>query len=124
MNTAVRSALNLVIQQINAVAIRFLSYFQIWTPTLSLKERQRLLKKAAKRMKEQPRVQRVVMPSKPITDPSFGYVNSALTDVSATWKKHSTGVNNAGLFNNPNADRKNDKESGGEVPTQKIRRVQ
>ena len=75
-------------------------------------------------MKEQPRVQRVVMPSKPITDPSFGYVNSALTDVSATWKKHSTGVNNAGLFNNPNADRKNDKESGGEVPTQKIRRVQ
>ena len=124
MNTTVRSALNLVIQQISAVMMRFLSYFQIWTPTLSLKERQRLLKKAAKRMKEQPRVQRVVMPSKPITDPSFGYVNSALTDVSATWKKHSTGVNNAGLFNNPNADRKNDKESGGEVPTQKIRRVQ
>jgi hypothetical protein len=124
MNTTVRSALNLVIQQINAVMMRFLSYFQIWTPTLSIKERQRLLKKAAKRMKEQPRVQRVVMPSKLITDPSFGYVNSALTDVSATWKKHSTGVNNAGLFNNPNADRKNDKESGGEVPTQKIRRVQ
>ena len=124
MNTTVRSALNLVIQQINAVMMRFLSYFQIWTPTLSLKERQRLLKKAAKRMKEQPKVQRVVMPSKLITDPSFGYVNSALTDVSATWKKHSTGVNNAGLFNNPNADRKNDKESGGEVPTQKIRRVQ
>jgi hypothetical protein len=124
MNTAVRFALNLVIQQISAVTIRFLSYFQIWTPTLSLKERQRLLRKAARRIKEQPKVQRVVMPSKPITDPSFGYVNSALTDVSATWKKHSTGVNNAGLFNNPNADRKNDKESGGEVPTQKIRRVQ
>jgi hypothetical protein len=124
MNTAVRFALNLVIQRISAVTIRFLSYFQIWTPTLSLKERQRLLRKAARRIKEQPKVQRVVMPSKPITDPSFGYVNSALTDVSATWKKHSTGVNNAGLFNNPNADRKNDKESGGEVPTQKIRRVQ
>jgi len=124
MNTTVRSALNLVIQQISAVMMRFLSYFQIWTPTLSIKERQRLLKKAAKRMKEQPKVQRVVMPSKLITDPSFGYVNSALTDVSATWKKHSTGVNNAGLFNNPNADRKNNKESGGEVPTQKIRRVQ
>jgi hypothetical protein len=124
MNTAVRSALNLVIQQISAVMIRFLSYFQIWTLTLSLKERQRLLRKAARRIKEQPKVQKVVMPSKPITDPSFGYVNSALTDVSATWKKHSTGVNNAGLFNNPNADRKNDKESGGEVPTQKIRRVQ
>ena len=75
-------------------------------------------------MKEQPKVQRVVMPSKPITDPSFGYVNSALTDVSVTWKKHLTGVNNAGLFNNPNADRKNDKESGAEVPPQKIRRVQ
>ena len=124
MNTTVRSALNLVIQQINAVMMRFLSYFQIWTPTLSIKERQRLLKKAAKRMKEQPKVQRVVMPSKLITDPSFGYVNSALTNVQDTWKKHSTGVKNAGLFNNPNADRKNDKESGGEVPTQKIRRVQ
>ena len=124
MTSIVRSALNLVIPHLNVVMIRFLSYFQIWTPTLSLKQRQRLLRKAAKRMKEQPKVQRVVMPSKPITDPSFGYVNSALTDVSATWKKHSTGVNNAGLFNNPNADRKNDKESGGEVPTQKIRRVQ
>jgi hypothetical protein len=51
-------------------------------------------------------------------------VNSALTNVQDTWKKHSTGVKNAGLFNNPNADRKNDKESGGQVPTQKIRRVQ
>ena len=124
MTSIVRSALNLVIQHLNVVMIRFLSYFQIWTPTLSLKQRQRLLRKAAKRMKEQPKVQRVVMPSKPITDPSFGYVNSALTDVSATWKKHLTGVNNAGLFNNPNADRKNDKESGTEMPTQKIRRVQ
>jgi len=124
MTSIVRSALNLVIQHLNVVMIRFLSYFQIWTPTLSLKQRQRLLRKAAKRMKEQPKVQRVVMPSKPITDPSFGYVNSALTDVSATWKKHLTGVNNAGLFNNPNADRKNDKESGTEMPPQKIRRVQ
>ena len=124
MSNIVHSALNLVTHHTNAVMIRFLSYFQIWTPTLSLKQRQRLLRKAARRMKEQPKVQRVVMPSKPITDPSFGYVNSALTDVSVTWKKHLTGVNNAGLFNNPNADRKNDKESGAEVPTQKIRRVQ
>jgi hypothetical protein len=124
MTSIVRSALNLVIQHSSVAMIRFLSYFQIWTPTLSLKQRQRLLRKAAKRMKEQPKVQRVVMPSKPITDPSFGYVNSALTDVSVTWKKHLTGVNNAGLFNNPNADRKNDKESGAEVPPQKIRRVQ
>ena len=87
MNTAVRFALNLVIQQISAVMIRFLSYFQIWTPTLSLKERQRLLRKAARRIKEQPKVQRMIMPSKRITEPDFGYVNSALTDVSATWKK-------------------------------------
>ena len=124
MSNIVHSALNLVTHHTNAVMIRFLSYFQIWTPTLSLKERQRLLRKAAKRMKEQPKVQRVVMPSKPITDPTFGYVNSALTDVSATWKKHSTGVNNAGLFNNPNANGKNNKESGAEMSPQKIRRVQ
>jgi hypothetical protein len=124
MSITVRSALNLVTQQINVAMTRFLSYFQIWTPTLSLKERTKLRQKAAKRLKEQPKTQRVVMPSKLITDPTFGYVNSALTDVSATWKKHSTGVKNAGLFNNPNADRENDKESGGEVPTQKIRRIQ
>jgi hypothetical protein len=124
MTTIVRSALNLAIQQISVAMTRFLSYFQIWTPILSLKERTRLRQKAAKRTKEQPKTQRVVMPSKLITDPTFGYVNSAQTNVSETWKKHSTGVNNAGLFNNPNADRTNDKESGGEVPTQKIRRVQ
>jgi hypothetical protein len=124
MTTIVRSALNLAIQQISVAMTRFLSYFQIWTPILSLKERTRLRQKAAKRTKEQPKTQRVVMPSKLITDPTFGYVNAAQTNVSETWKKHSTGVNNAGLFNNPDADRKNDKESGGEVPTQKIRRVQ
>ena len=124
MTSIVRSALNLVIQHSSVAMIRFLSYFQIWTPTLSLKQRQRLLRKAARRMKEQPKVQRVVMPSKPITDPSFGYVNSALTDVSVTWKKHSIGVKNAGLFNNPNEDRKNDKEARGQLSAQKIRRVQ
>jgi hypothetical protein len=124
MSNIVRSVLSLVTHHSNVAMTHFLSYFQIWTPTLSMKERTKLRQKAAKRMKEQPKTQRVVMPSKPITDPTFGYVNSALTDVSATWKKHSTGVKNAGLFNNPNADRKNDKESGGEVPTQKIRRVQ
>jgi hypothetical protein len=124
MSITVRSALNLATQQINVAMTRFLSYFQIWTPTLSLSERTKLRQKAAKRLREKPKTQRVVMPSKLITDPSFGYVNAALTNVQDTWKKHSTGVNNAGLFNNPNADRKNDKESGGEVPTQKIRRVQ
>mgnify|MGYP000855153793 CR=1 FL=1 len=124
MSITVRSALNLATQQINVAMTRFLSYFQIWTPTLSLSERTKLRQKAARKLKEKPKTQRVVMPSKLITDPSFGYVNSALTDVSATWKKHSTGVKNAGLFNNPNADRENDKEVRGEVPTQKIRRVQ
>lgn len=124
MSNIVRSVLSLVTHHSNVAMTHFLSYFQIWTPTLSMKERTKLRQKAAKRMKEQPKTQRVVMPSKPITDPTFGYVNSALTDVSETWKKHSTGVKNAGLFNNPNADRKNNKESGGEVPTQKIRRVQ
>jgi len=124
MSNIVRSVLSLVTHHSNVAMTHFLSYFQIWTPTLSMKERTKLRQKAAKRMKEQPKTQRVVMPSKLITDPTFGYVNSALTDVSETWKKHSTGVKNAGLFNNPNADRKNNKESGGEVPTQKIRRVQ
>jgi len=124
MSITVRSALNLVTQQINVAMTRFLSYFQIWTPTLSLSERTKLRQKAARKLKEKPKTQRVVMPSKLITDPTFGYVNSALTNVQDTWKKHSTGVKNAGLFNNPNADRKNNKESGGEVPTQKIRRVQ
>jgi len=124
MNTTVHSVLNHITQKISAVMIRFLSYFEIWTPTLSISARQKLRQKAAKRIKQQPKVQKVVMPSKLITDPEFGYVNSALTDVQATWKKHSTGVKNAGLFDNPNADRKNNKESRGEVPTQKIRRVQ
>ena len=124
MSITVRSALNLATQQINVAMTRFLSYFQIWTPTLSLSERTKLRQKAAKRLKDKPKTQRVVMPSKLITDPTFGYVNSALTSVQDTWKKHSTGVKNAGLFNNPNADRKNNKESGGEMPTQKIRRVQ
>jgi len=124
MSITVRSALSLATQQINVVMTRFLSYFEIWTPTLSLKERQRLLRKAARRVKEQPKTQRVVMPSKLITDPTFGYVNSALTNVQDTWKKHSTGVNNAGLFNNPNEDRKNDKEVRGQLSAQKIRRVQ
>jgi len=124
MSITVRSVLNLVTQQFNVAMTRFLSYFEIWTPTLSLKERTKLRQKAAKRMKDQPKTMRVVMPSKLITDPTFGYVNSAQTNVSETWKKHSTGVKNAGLFNNPNADGKNDKESGAEMPPQKIRRVQ
>ena len=109
MSITVRSALSLATQQINVVMTRFLSYFQIWTPTLSLKERQRLLRKAARRVKEQPKTQRVVMPSKLITDPEFGYVNSALTDVQATWKKF---------------EKKGVKESKKEEVVKQIRRVQ
>jgi len=124
MNITVHSVSNLIAQKVHVAMIRFLSYFEIWTPTLSIKERQKLRQRVAKKMKEQPKTLRVVMPSKRITDPTFGYVNSALTDVQETWKKHSIGVKNAGLFDNPNEDRKNDKKSGTEVPTQKIRRVQ
>ena len=95
--------------KISAVMIRFLSYFEIWTPTLSINERQKLRQKAAKRIKQQPKVQRVVMPSKLITDPEFGYVNSALTDVQATWKKF---------------EKKGVKESKKEEAFKQIRRVQ
>ena len=109
MSITVHSVLNLMIQKIHAAMIRFLSYFEIWTPTLSINERQKLRQKAAKRIKQQPKVQRVVMPSKLITDPEFGYVNSALTDVSATWKKF---------------EKKGVKESKKEEVVKQIRRVQ
>ena len=109
MITIVHSVLSHITQKISAVMIRFLSYFEIWTPTLSINERQKLRQKAAKRIKQQPKVQRVVMPSKLITDPEFGYVNSALTDVSATWKKF---------------EKKGVKESKKEEVVKQIRRVQ
>jgi len=109
MTTTVHSVLNRIAQKIHAVMIRFLSYFEIWIPTLSISERQKLRQKAAKRIKQQPKVQRVVMPSKLITDPEFGYVNSALTDVQATWKKF---------------EKKGVKESKKEEAFKQIRRVQ
>ena len=109
MNIIVHSALNRIAQKVHAAMIRFLSYFEIWTATLSIKERQKLRQKAAKRIKQQPKVQRVVMPSKLITDPEFGYVNSALTDVSATWKKF---------------EKKGVKENKKEEVVKQIRRVQ
>lgn len=109
MTTTVHSVLNRIAQKINAVTIRFLSYFEIWIPTLSINERQKLRQKAAKRIKQQPKVQRVVMPSKLITDPEFGYVNSALTDVQATWKKF---------------EKKGVKEDKKEEVVKQIRRVQ
>ena len=109
MTTIVHSALNRIARKVHAAMIRFLSYFEIWIPTLSINERQKLRQKAAKRIKQQPKVQRVVMPSKLITDPEFGYVNSALTDVSATWKKF---------------EKKGVKESKKEEVVKQIRRVQ
>jgi hypothetical protein len=74
-------------------------------------------------MKERPKTLRVVMPSKPITDPTFGYVNAAQTNVQETWKKHQTGVKNAGLFNHHHANRKESEGIGEQLPPQKIRRV-
>lgn len=109
MITTVHSVLNRIAQKISAVTIRFLSYFEIWIPTVSINERQKLRQKAAKRVKQQPKVQRVVMPSKLITDPEFGYVNSALTDVQATWKKF---------------EKKGVPESKKEEMVKQIRRVQ
>lgn len=109
MTTTVHSVLNRIAQKISAVTIRFLSYFEIWIPTLSINERQKLRQKAAKRIKQQPKTLRVVMPSKLITDPEFGYVNSALTDVQATWKKF---------------EKKGVKEDKKEEAFKQIRRVQ
>lgn len=102
-----------------------LSYFQIWTPTVSLKSRQKLLKKGAKKMAYVGKYQKVVLPTKPITDPSFGYVNSAQTNVAETFKKFSTtGVNNDRLRTPLNEDRKKHEDVIGEVPKQRIRRIQ
>ena len=47
MTTTVHSVLNRIAQKISAVMIRFLSYFEIWIPTLSINERQKLRQKAA-----------------------------------------------------------------------------
>ena len=70
--------------------------------------------------------QSVVVPSKPITNPDFGYVNAAQTNVAETWKKFSTqtGVNNDRLRTSIDEDRTEHEEAIGQVPKQKIRRVQ
>jgi len=102
-----------------------LSYFQIWTPIVSLKSRQKLLKKGAKKMAFVGKYQKVVLPSTPITDPKFGYVNSAQTNVAETFKKFSTtGVNDDRLRTSFNEDRAKHEEVIGQMPKQKIRRVQ
>lgn len=102
-----------------------LSYFQIWTPTVSLKSRQKLLKKGAKKMAFVGKYQKVVLPSKLITDPNFGYVNSAQTNVAETFKKFATtGVNDDRLRTPLNENREEHKDVIGQVSKQKIRRVQ
>ena len=108
-----------------AVVKTTLSYFQIWTPTVSLKSRQKLLKKGAKKMGYVGNYQKVVLPTTPITDPSFGYVNSAQTNVAETFKKFSTkGVNDDRLRTPLNENREEHKDVIGQVSKQKIRRVQ
>ena len=108
-----------------AVVKTTLSYFQIWTPTVSLKSRQKLLKKGAKKMAYVGKYQSVAVPSKPITNPEFGYVNAAQTDVAQTWKKFKqTGVNDDRLCTSADTNRAEHQETVGQVSKQKIRRVQ
>lgn len=125
MTNIAHTALNLAMEKTSAAVKCTLSYFQIWIPTVSLKERQKLLKKAVKKMPYAGKYQKVVLPSVPITDPSFGYVNSAQTNVSQTWKKfQQKGVNDDRLRTPTDTNREQHKEAGGEVLKQKIRRVQ
>lgn len=123
-NTAL-TALNHARDGLVAAVKTTLSYFQIWTPTVSLKSRQKLLKKGAKKMAFVGKYQKVVLPSKLITDPNFGYVNSAQTNVAETFKKFATtGVNNDRLRTPLNEDREKHQDVIGQVSKQKIRRVQ
>ena len=102
-----------------------LSYFQIWTPIVSLKSRQKLREKKAKKMAYVGKYQSVVVPSKPITSPEFGYVNAAQTNVAETWKKFKqTGVNDDRLCTSADTNRAEHQETVGQVSKQKIRRVQ
>jgi hypothetical protein len=70
--------------------------------------------------------QSVVLPSKPITDPEFGYVNAAQTNVAQTWKKfeQKTGVNDDRLRTSAHTNRAEHKETVRDVSKQKIRRIQ
>ena len=125
MSNIVHSALNLVTHHTNAVMIRFLSYFQIWTPIVSIKQRQKLLRKGSKKMAYVGKYQSVAVPSKPITSPEFGYVNAAQTNVAETWKKFKqTGVNDDRLCTTADTNRAEHEETVGQVSKQKIRRVQ
>ena len=125
MTNIARTVLSLAMEKISVAAKFTLSYFQIWTPTVSLKQRQKLLKKGVKKMNFVGKYQKVVLPSKLITDPNFGYVNSAQTNVAETFKKFATtGVNNDRLRTPLNEDREKHQDVIGQVSKQKIRRVQ
>lgn len=125
MTNIAHTALSLAMEKLNVAVKWTLSYFQIWTPTVSMKERQKLLKKGVKKMAYAGKYQKVVLPSTPITDPNFGYVNSAQTNVAETFKKfQQKGVNDAGLRTPTNENREQHKEAVGEVFKQKIRRIQ
>jgi hypothetical protein len=102
-----------------------LSYFQIWTPIVNMKSRQKLREKKAKKMAYVGKYQSVAVPSKPITNPEFGYVNAAQTNVAETWKKFKqTGVNDDRLCTPADTNRAEHQEVVGQVPSQKIRRIQ
>lgn len=102
-----------------------LSYFQIWIPIVNLTLQRKLQEKKDKTMAYTGKYQSIALPSKPITDPEFGYVNAAQTNVSQTWKKfQQKGVNDDRLRIPTDTNREQHKEVGGEVFKQKIRRIQ
>jgi hypothetical protein len=102
-----------------------LSYFQIWTPIVNMKSQRKLREKRAKKMAYVGKYQSVALPSKPITNPEFGYVNAAQTNVAETWKKFKqTGVNDDRLCTPADTNRAEHEEVVGQVPSQKIRRIQ
>ena len=102
-----------------------LSYLKIWTPIVNLTLQRKLQEKKDKTMAYTGKYQSIALPSKPITDPEFGYVNSAQTNVAETFKKfQQKGVNDAGLCTPTNENREQHKEVVGEVFKQKIRRIQ
>jgi hypothetical protein len=85
-----------------------------------------LQEKKDKTMAYTGKYQSIALPSKPITDPEFGYVNAAQTNVAQTWKKfeQKTGVNDDRLRTSAYTNRAEHKEAIGQVSKQKIRRIQ
>jgi hypothetical protein len=90
-----------------------------------MKSQRKLREKKAKKMAYVGKYQSVALPSKPITNPEFGYVNAAQTNVAETWKKFKqTGVNDDRLCTTAHTNRAEHEETVGQVPSQKIRRIQ